>query len=542
MQKILKTHGLMFTLAALLFLWACNTAPEPVRVSIISTNDFHGRIDGGSDSDLGYRAHGGFGWILGYFNAVRQDNPDGVILVDGGDLWQGTLLSNMTKGQAVIDLYNTAGYDAVALGNHEFDFGNGGGESSDLRHVLKERLKEAHFPMLAANVITIEDRKPLELPNFKPYTIIERKGVKVGIIGLATPNTRQTTLTKNIKDLDFTEPAAAVMRYSAILRQKGAQAVVVLTHLGATWDKEKQEWSGELVDLIKEVGSEIDLAVGAHTHTIISERINGVPMMSAGFYGRSFTRADLLIDSRKKGRDALLGVELEGATFFFRKSTSEAPPTYHGRPVKRDSSFDAKYAEYYKKVAAIVDEVYGEVPVEISREGDYDTPMGRLVADALLAAAPKADLAMTNRGGVRTGLNAGKITYGDIFKVIPFDNELMVVNLSGQQIITALEHGLNTYYWPLEIAGIIVIFDKSPGGDSRVKKIILRDGSLLAPASSYRVATNDFLFGGGDGYGAFTGGSGEHTNIPLREALARYLRSHSPIVAPEEARYIVANP
>ncbi len=538
MKNMVRKLSLVLFLSASFVSAACNSNARPTRLTIISTNDFHGHMDAASDSDLGQRSHGGFGWMLGYFKTVRQDNPTGVILLDGGDLWQGTLLSNMTKGEAVIALYNAAGYDAVALGNHEFDFGAGDEGSSDLRHVLKSRLKEAKFPMLAANVLTVEDRKPLELPNFKPYTIIERQGVKVGIIGLATPSTKETTLAKNIKDLTFTDPASAVHRYSKILRQEGAKVVIVLTHLGATWDEKKQAWSGELVDLIKEIRGEVDLAVGAHTHTIISERIFDVPVMSAGFYGRSFTRADILLD--KNG--TILATNLEGPTFFFHKSTSSAPPTYRGRPVYRDDSFDATYEKYYKKVAEIVNKEYGETTAEISNHGEYDTPMGHVAADAMLAAsAGEADIAMTNRGGLRTSLPAGKITYGDIFKVIPFDNEMVIVTVTGEQLVSAWEHGLNSYYWPLEIGGITVYFEKSSTGNCRVTKAILQDGRQLDRNAMYRVATNDFLYGGGDGYGYFNGGVAKNTNLALRTVLADYLAKNSPITAAKEPRYVVEN-
>lgn len=516
---------------------SCQPAEEIKKITIVSTNDFHGQIESNVHKDLGHRQYGGFNWLLGYYKAVRAENPEGTLILDGGDLWQGTILSNLTMGKAVIDLYNQAGYDAVAIGNHEFDFGPGESGTQDLRFVLKQRLQEAKFPMLGANVIKIEDRQPLEMPNFKPYVMLEKKGIKIGIIGLASPSTAVTTAPKHILDLEFTDGASAVHKYSKLLREQGASAIILLTHQGATWNTETKQWEGEVVDLVKQVAGEVDLVIGGHTHTVISERINGVPVMSAGYYGRSFTRSDMTFVSRGQ-QNKLVKTDMEGPTFFVHQSTSDAPPTYHGQTIIPDTSFDAKFAEYSEQIKKLKEKPFGLAAKDFSRDGT-DNQVGHLVTDALMEVASNADMAVTNRGSLRSNLPAGQITFGHIYKVMPFDNEAVTVQLRGEQLVRAFEHGFKDGNWPLEVSGIKIFVKKDAPEGQRVQKVLLKDGSEMLSDKVYTVVTNDFLYDRGDGFNAISEGPKTNLSIKVRDLLSDYVRDHSPITPDNQPRIVI---
>ncbi|HXH38247.1 MAG TPA: metallophosphatase, partial [Thermoanaerobaculia bacterium] len=224
-------------LPLVLFLAACAAfaaEPQPIHVFVVGTTDLHGSYDSHHDSRTA-PAFGGLPLIAGYLEVLRA-NHGRVIVVDSGDLFQGTLESNVFEGEPVVKGYNALGYDAAAVGNHEFDFGPAGPDSvarlpgQDPLGALKKNALLAKFPFLSAN---LTEKPTGKTPSWaRRYTIIDANGVKIGIIGLSTPETPNVTTAANVAALAFGDPVAATVSAAKELRAAGADAIVVIAHMG----------------------------------------------------------------------------------------------------------------------------------------------------------------------------------------------------------------------------------------------------------------------------------------------------------------------
>ncbi|HEX7191659.1 MAG TPA: bifunctional metallophosphatase/5'-nucleotidase, partial [Thermoanaerobaculia bacterium] len=226
---------LVVVLAAL-FAFSCATATppqQPVHIVVVGTTDVHGWFGG---RDLNGVHFGGVAIMKSYVDALRAANGGRVVLVDSGDLFQGTLESNLFEGEPVIKAYNAIGYTATAIGNHEFDFGPVGPDSlaqtpdEDPLGALKKNIEAAKFPFLAANVV--EKATHQTPPWARKSIIVEVAGAKLGILGLSTPETPTTTTPANVASLDFLDPVQATIDEAAALRSRGADAVIAIAHIG----------------------------------------------------------------------------------------------------------------------------------------------------------------------------------------------------------------------------------------------------------------------------------------------------------------------
>src|SRR4051812_25517663 len=313
---------------AALFFAACKTAeptPDPVKpaaepakaaspddplhLTIVGTNDLHGWLMAIAENGV---KGGGLAALSAYVKILRGENPDGVLLLDAGDLFQGTLASNLSEGEAVIAAMNAVGYDAAAIGNHEFDFGPVGPHvtaqaGEDVFGVLKARLAQARFPLLSANIYEHDSK---ERPDWLPgdgTLLLERHGVKIGIVGLTTPQTPQTTLPINVATLRFAPLAPEALTASKRLREKGAQLVIAVMHAGgkcAKWDDPKDTSScdiaqGEVFTMLSALPEgTLDAVVAGHVHNIIGHFFAGTPVIETYGMGKTFGTIDLWLDPK----------------------------------------------------------------------------------------------------------------------------------------------------------------------------------------------------------------------------------------------------
>ncbi|HEY1098795.1 MAG TPA: metallophosphatase, partial [Myxococcota bacterium] len=303
----MRAHGKLLLPLTVLCLTSLSTSSSATPVTIVGTNDLHGRVERVAA-------------LSGHLDIVRAQAAKaggGIVLVDGGDMFQGTLESNLQEGAAVVAAYNHVGYDAVCIGNHEFDFGPVGPlviaktAKDDPVGALKARAKQARFPFLAGNIVDDTTGKPVAWPNVKPSTIVTvgkgKTAVKVGVIGLSTVDTPKTTIASNVKGLRFSPLTQSVVEQAEALRKQGARVVVVTAHAGGKCpdlhdanDLSSCEADAEIMKLARELPKGLVHAiVGGHTHQTMAHVVNGVPIIESWANGRGFGRIDLDVDTSK---------------------------------------------------------------------------------------------------------------------------------------------------------------------------------------------------------------------------------------------------
>lgn len=487
---------------------AAAAAPRK-RLRVLATNDFHGRLEVSTPTWAGGRPIGGAAALSSYFRMEAEGFAGPTVVVDGGDVMQGTPLSNLTRGRATVDFFNHVGYAGAALGNHEFDWGTA---------VLRERIEHAEFPWMAANIVVEgSDTTPSWV---KPATMIEVDGVRVGLIGLITEETGWKTHAENVAGLQFVDGAATIDRWVPEMRRRGADFVIVLAHEGGHCDEAMTACHGPIVDWAARVTQRPDLIVAGHTHEVMRWRENGIPIIEAASYGTRYGVVDL-----ERVNDDSTAVRIRGT-----------PITWADR-VPPDTAMARMVEAVQVEVGPQLDERIAEA-AELIPRGNGEHPMGRLIADAQRAATG-AQIAIMNSGGVRAPIEPGPITWGDLYQVHPFGNMLVVLELRGSDVRAALEHAVRGDWIQAQVSGIRAEYDQSRPVGSRIVSLQLADGTPLRDDAVYRVAVNDFLATGvGDGFEAFGRAlSATPTGIVDLDALIAHVRSlPQPLRAPADVR------
>lgn len=463
-------------------------------IDILTTNDIHGHIEVGFDKKRN-QAQGGIETVAGVVYDFRSVNPSGTIVVDGGDAWQGTLISNTTNGQSVIDSMSQIKYDAAAIGNHEFDFG---------RDVLINNIKKASFPILGANIIDDQTGKRVDWT--QPYAIIQKGGLKIGIIGLATPQTKTTTKSTHIEGLTFADPIPYAKQLSAELKAKGCDIVLVTSHLPGEQDAQSGEIMGELVDLANGTGKgTLDAVVGGHSHRRVAGIVNGIPVVEAQSWLYAVGHIQLYVDKVSKKIVSSNASLLETYTNLTTadKKVQQIVADYQSAIHTKTNEMIAQAAEKWTVQSFRYDQNGNQM-----RDGM--TPIGSSVTDAMRA-AEQSDIAFTNIGGLRASIDAGKVTYGMMFEVLPFGNYNRTGTMTAEQIKRLLEVTDPYSKLPaLQFSGLKVEWDNRKPAGEKYSKITLLDGTpvfvdgKLNTSRTFQVTTNDFMAtGAGDGFAAF---------------------------------------
>lgn len=484
LQRRLIIVALLVAVASLLMGAFWQPEPGVVNIDILAINDFHGAL-AATDSNPGAAA------LAAYLRGERAKNPEGTLILSAGDMFQGTPDSNLLHGKTVVEIMNAIGFDAMALGNHEFDWGLA---------VLKKRQAQAAFPMLAANIIDRTSGRPLDF--VRPYVIIAKQGVKVAVVGLITPDTAVTTNPRYVGGLIFADPVETLKRLIPELKSQGVDIIVALCHMASYPGEEP---AGEATALAAIDG--VDAVVSGHSHKKVAGKVDGVPVVQAYYNGRAV--AAVHIAFARKSRDVLTTVE-----------TKKVPLS-----ISPDPQIEAIVARASGEIAPLKREILGRTASGLAHDRYQLSPLGQWVAD-VMRQATGADIAFQNGGGLRAGLPAGAVTMGDLYTVMPFDNTLQVVAMSGAQVRAALEHGLgNEKFGRLQFAGLRVTYDASQPEGRRVADVWLADGSGLDPEAIYQVAVNDFLAAGGDDYTMIKAAKAVvDIHLPLREVLAEAIR------------------
>jgi 5'-nucleotidase len=555
------------------------SAKQPVHVIIVATTDRHGWYDFHHEA-RNAPAYGGLPLFGGYLQNLRNKHQGQVIVVDSGDLFQGTLESNLFEGEPVVKGYNALGYNAAAIGNHEFDYGPAGPDSvahapgQDPLGALKKNAANAKFPFLSAN---LTEKATGKTPSWaKRYTMIEAGGAKVGIIGLSTPDTPNVTTSANVATLNFGDPVPAAISAAKELRAAGADAVIVIAHMGGRCknidtnpaDPSTCETDQEAMRFLNALPKgTIDAYFAGHTHSQMRHYINGVAALQPAPYGREFSMIDVTIDtnSHTVTKTEMAPLTMVCAQVYEHTETCDpkkapvgaalVPRVFEGAAVAELAGLSDVLKPYLQQVSAKRNEDTGIRTTErIKRAYSRESALGDLFTDAMRSYM-KTDIAVMNSGGIRADLPTGAIIYANMFDVSPFDNFPAIVTMTGAQVrqmvdMTAIGGGRGI----LQASGIRYTFDealdaaKPAAQRHRLTAITLANGQPLDPKATYRVATIDFLVTGGEGLDVVmkqipdAQKKIDYTR-PIRDLLIDALKAMPQPIAPKlDGRITVLNP
>lgn len=535
---------------------SCSSPPsEPQKtLTIAALNDFHGALYEFQTKTPNETA-GGLPWVSGLLQEWRATTTP-LFLLDGGDLFQGSWPVNASKGAAAIEAFNLLGVDASAVGNHEFDYGG-----SDTGHALRQALMnggvQAEWAWLSANIIHTEDKMPWAPEGFSGTTVLEKNGVRIGVIGLSTTDTPETTLKKNVADLTFLDVVPTVAKEAAMLRAQNVDLIAVVGHLSGACPKgtapqQKCTPDGEVGRLLTElpIGT-IDVLVTGHSHKQMAFKHGETIVLQSGSKGRWIGRVDLTVHNKEIQWDR---------TKIWRPIAVTHPPSVPGCNGERfdhaphtigewtvtpDSEAVALIERWEQKTGNLCSPA-GCTSTALPRNRNGGSQLGSVVADAMRHAYPNADLALTNAGGLRADVPKGPLNMGHIQSVMPFDNRIVLVSIQGEKLQQLLEIGTSGAHGPLQVSGGTLVMTHQDGIPrdldqngaqetwERNRLCAARiDGQPIAPSKQYTIATTDFLLGGGDHLElAFKGSKLLETGPLLRDHLVEWFSAQKPCVSP----------
>jgi 2',3'-cyclic-nucleotide 2'-phosphodiesterase/3'-nucleotidase/5'-nucleotidase len=543
-----------FFLFSFLLLSACK---EPVKVSFLLTNDIHGHLEGETMKD-GVQI-GGMSVLGSIVDEIKnheeyQKNKAALFVLDSGDQFQGTLMSNFNEGQTVIEAMNEVGYDAAVPGNHDYDFGplgwlydkvTPGKTSENPREVIENLSQVANFPLLSANtylknsvhfagsktILDLDSQCKLKSastaekldfdqadhPSFlKPYAIFKKAGVRVALIGLDHHSTASTTTVENVADLCFRDEVETYLEIRKSLEGK-ADVFVLMIHNG------NSDRNSEASDIVKQINEQypdaVHLAAAGHTHFIHNAEVNGVRVIQNGANNQHFGRVDLIYDPNTKKVFPNVTKSKAGIPISATTCEEENNPFCDELQLPLEPKIDIELLiqDAKKWVEPIATRILGEASEKIYRSRTDESPMSNALTDALREAG-QTQIALMNTGGIRADLDPGTITYEKIFEVIPFSNMAVVMNsLEWRTLKKVLAKSITTCgrFGALMQSGLRIQFSRNCSKDSdldpsaKLIRVETKDGKIIydqntgfeiAETETFSVTTLDFLASGGSGF------------------------------------------
>lgn len=522
-------------------------APE---LTILAMNDFHGALHEVPLLDQPGRAAGGLPWLSAAVRSIRDEGRP-VLLLDGGDCFQGGWAVNQSRGMAAIDALDHLGVAAAAVGNHEFDYGGAPG-GHPLRGALERAAAASRHPLLSANVYDVSGAR--WQPNgIAPWTVLEIAGLKVGVVGLTPQDTPTTTSARHVADLRFTDPVAAVNEALVAFDAARVDVRILTGHLTGKCAPKSMFEVGEPCLPDGEIGAvlsglprgALDVIVAGHAHTLMAHRWEDTFVLENRDRGQVLGRVDLAIGAE--------GVEPARSTLHAPWALVHdavepgcadtpfpmAPRDVGGRTLTPDADAVSLVETWSARAGDLCEPVACAVG-PLGRARDRESATGDLVADAMRAAFPGADLAVQNSGGLRADLPGGTLRREHVQALMPFENRLLLVELSGARLLEVLrvgssgEHGIlqvsegTTYRFdPARTGGSDLDGDGQVSGWERDRLCAATvGGAPVDPGRTYRIVLTDFLLGGGDHVGhALTDARVIAEGPALRDAIEAHVRS-----------------
>lgn len=508
-----------------------SSASADYALTILHTNDFHSRIEPINAFDSTCNAEDNaagecFGGAARLVTAIAQARAalegQNVLVLDAGDQYQGSLIYTTYKGDVEAEMMALIGYDAMAVGNHEFDDGPAG---------LAKLADAVSFPVISGNIDVSQE--PLLAGKVENHVVIEVGGERIGIISVLATDTPETSSPG--PNVIFTPLAESLAADVAALEAEGVTKIIALTHVGITAD----------LELAAAVAG-VDAIVGGHSHTLMGNGIDGamayptmvgsVPVVTAYAYGKYLGQLTLNFDDAGNVTSATGDVILLDAS------------------VAEDQAVVARVAELAGPIEELKARVVAESAATIdgARESCrvVECQMGNLVAEAMLdrVADQGITIAIANGGGLRASIDAGEVTMGEVLTVLPFQNTLSTFQVDGATVITALENGVSLVEegsgrFP-QVAGLMYSFDPAAPAGARVSDVMVLVGgdawAPIDPAAVYGLVSNNFVRNGGDGYGMFTTAMNAYDFGPdLADVVAEYMAANSPYTPFTDGRITV---
>jgi 5'-nucleotidase len=544
-------------------------APRTVDVQLLSFNDLHGNLEppAGSagtvnetqaDGTVKAIPAGGVEYLAGSLRTARKGHPYSVTAAAGDMVGASPLLSGLFHDEPTIEALNKIDLDVTSVGNHEFDEGatelarlqNGGCHPTEGCYEKGKKFQGADFPYLAANVTSEKTGKPI----LKPYTVWKKDGVKIGFIGVTLEGTPNIVTAEGVKGLKFHDEIETVNKYAKELDRQGVKSIVALIHEGGAPASSSYNYdcdspgagdgvSGPIVDIAKGISPKVDALVTGHTHnayvcTIPDPAGNPRLVTSASSFGKLYTDTTLTYDRRSND---IVRTKVASANHLVSRDQAKA------------KDMTDLIARWNTLAAPISNTPQGFISADINGRGTTtpELPLGDVIADAQLAGMAPADkggaqVAFMNPGGIRSDLvfaaagseGDGVVTYGEAFTVQPFTNMMNAVDLTGAQLVTALRQqvsGANEASTKiLQVSdNLHYTLDLTKTGADRVVTDSIRlNGEPIDPAKTYRVAMNEFLAGGGDGFAALGRGTNKLVGSSDLDMFNAYLAANSSAEAP----------
>ena len=501
---------------------------QNVHVQLLGINDLHGQLD--YSSKVNGQPVGGIAYLSGYLKDRELQNTAESIMLHAGDaVGASRPVSALLQDEPTIRFLNEIGFDLGTLGNHEFDEGvkemmrliDGGSHSATADKYGE--FEGANFPYVVANVVD-EKTNDLILP---PYAVKEVDGVKIGFIGVITTETPSIVTASGTTGVKFTDEVEAINKYAKELKDQGVKSIVVLAHNPGKSDPDGANATGEVVDFANQIDDEIDVIFGAHDHKYLNSTVDGKLLVQSYSYGTAFSDIDLTIDPETQD---------------IVEKSAEIVTTYQS-PEFLDEGIQAQLDAYMADIAPIINEEVGTAAVEITRTANEagESALGNLIADGMRDAT-KADFAFMNSGGIRDNLNQGPITWGELFAIQPFGNDVVTLKLTGEQIRTLLNQQFNADRNKImAVSGLKYTWSVEKPLGEKVLDIFLPDGSKIDPKAEYTIAVNNFMADGGDGYTILKEGKDRTVWLTDLETFVNYVKDQQkPITAAIEGRILNA--
>lgn len=530
----------LIIILSLLTLFSLNA--EDLRLDIMFSNDVHGGISRDEatfmNPEFPPKLGGGasHATLIKHVRSLSSDKRDNLLL-DAGDFWQGKPIGTVTNGQAVIEYYNMIGYDALTIGNHEYDIKE--------KEIIKT-LEMANFPILSSNIV---NKATGELVDYvQPYVLIEKMGVTIGLIGLTTIDTKLMSFPDNIAGIDFLDEIETLNKYIPIVKAAGADIIIVLGHMGLPYDpaasykkryvddsmeQKKRYYGWDSQEILHHVEG-IDLLVGGHMHKGFAEPwidpiTQGMAIQGYAF-GSNLGWITLKIDEETK---TLSGYELPSLSggLMITMFEDEFP---------LDAEINEVIEANRKLAEAGMDDIIGSSEVHLHRQNvEAQSPMGNTVADAMRLQS-NADFAFLNLGGIRAEIGAGPVTYRDVFSVMPFDNQLVSFQCDGRFLKQIIETRIEGSRAGMISSGAKVKFSRTRESFDRITELIIGNEEW-DPDKIYTVATTDFLMEGNAGLTLLTKIPDENimrNESNLRDAIVNHFKQSSPMKTRIDDRWI----
>jgi 5'-nucleotidase len=513
-------------LAASIIVLSSGSAFADYELNILHINDLHSRIESinkfdstcSAEEESKNECFGGVARLKTAIDAERQKLAGkNVLLLNAGDNFQGSLFYTTYKGAAEAEFLNLMKFDAMTVGNHEFD---------DSEDGLATFLDKVQFPVVTANVAASASSKIGD--RIKPYIVLDKGGQKIGIVGAVANDTPE--LSSPGPNVLIGNDVADITAAVAELKKQGVDKIIALTHVG---------YPRDLAAIAKI--PDVDVVVGGHSHSFLSStdpKAEGpyptmvdnpggykVPVVQAGSYSKYLGDLKVVFD------DAGIVKEASGA------------PIAIDSTIKPDEAVLARIKELAAPIEELKSKIVAESagPIDGSRETcrSAECEMGDLVADALLdrTKSQGMTIAITNGGGLRSSIDAGPVSMGEVLSVLPFQNTVATFQLKGSDLLAALENGLSQIEegagrFP-QVSGMKYSFDRSKPAGSRIVSVEVKEGDAfvpLDPEKTYGIVSNNYMRAGGDGYAVFAKSAVNPYDFGpnLELVVADYLAAHRP--------------